>query len=88
MNREEFQKCCDSPAYFFNNYVMVKDVNGNWVRPNPITDEQITEAAAKARREEQRKRDSLRSAMAKQIMKLFPEAFEGKVVLQAKVKED
>lgn len=88
MDREEYQKCCESPAYFFNNYVMVKDTNGNWVKPNPITDEQIAEAEEKARREEWKRRDTMRTNMAKTIMEMFPDAFKGKVVLTAKVREE
>lgn len=88
MDREEYQKCCESPGYFFNNYVMVKDADGNWVKPNPVTDEQIAEAAKEARREYQRRRDTIRTCMSKTIMKLFPDVFKGKVVLQAKVKEE
>lgn len=88
MDREEYKKCCESPAYFFNNYVMVKDANGNWVKPNPITDEQIAKAEEKARKEEWKRRDAMKTNMAKTIIKMFPDAFKGKVVLTAKVRED
>ena len=88
MDREEFQKCCDSPAYFFNNYVLVKNASGEWVKPDPVTDEQLAEAAENARKEYQRNRDRLRCSMAKSLMELFPDVFKGKIVLTAKIKEE
>ena len=42
--REEYTKCLKSPAYFYNNYVLVKDANGNITKPNPVTDEQMEAA--------------------------------------------
>lgn len=41
---EEYQKCIDSPAYFYNNYCLIKDKDGNWVKPKPITDEDVENA--------------------------------------------
>ena len=39
--KEEYKKCIDSPAYFINNYLVIKDKNGNLVRPRKVTDEEI-----------------------------------------------
>ena len=40
--REEYTKCLESPAYFYNNYCVVVDKNSGAVsKPNPITDEQV-----------------------------------------------
>ena len=39
--REEYQKCLESPAYFYNNYCLIKDKDGGLAKPAPITDEQI-----------------------------------------------
>ena len=38
---EEYQKCLESPAYFYNNYCLIKDKDGGLAKPAPITDEQI-----------------------------------------------
>ncbi len=39
--REEYTKCLESPAYFQNNYCMIKDKDGGVSKPAPVTDEQI-----------------------------------------------
>jgi hypothetical protein len=39
--REEYHKCLESPAYFYNNYYLIKGKDGGLVKPTPITDEQI-----------------------------------------------
>ena len=42
---EEYKKCLESPAYFYNNYVVIMDkTTGELHKPNPITDEQIENA--------------------------------------------
>ena len=67
---------------------MVKDANGKWVKPSPITDEQIAEAAKRAKQEEQKQFISLKTNFAKKMMVLFPQVFEGKVCLNEKFKEE
>ncbi len=39
--REEYTKCLESPAYFYNNYCLIKDKDGGVSKPAPVTDEQI-----------------------------------------------
>lgn len=40
--RDEYRKCLESPAYFYNNYYLVADkTTGKVSKPNPVTDEQI-----------------------------------------------
>lgn len=34
MTREEYQRCCEDPAYFFSNYALVKNDDGEWVKPD------------------------------------------------------
>lgn len=42
---EEYKKCLEFPAYFYNNYVVIIDkTTGEHHKPNPITDEQIENA--------------------------------------------
>lgn len=41
--REEYTKCLESPAYFYNNYCFIKSKDGGLSKPTPITDEQIQE---------------------------------------------
>lgn len=38
---DEYTKCLESPAYFYNNYCFIKDKDGGLSKPAPITDEQI-----------------------------------------------
>lgn len=38
---DEYTKCLKSPAYFYNNYCLIKDKDGGLSKPTPITDEQI-----------------------------------------------
>lgn len=86
MDREEYKKCCDSPAYFFNNYVLVKDAMGNWVKPDPVTDEQLCEAAEKARREHVKRMDYEGWQRMYHAMLAFPEMYQGKKILIATTK--
>ena len=40
--REECTKCLESPAYFYNNYCVIRDkTTGEVSKPVPVTDEQI-----------------------------------------------
>ena len=39
--REEYTKCLEFPAYFYNNYIMIKDKDGGVSKPSHVTDEQI-----------------------------------------------
>lgn len=88
MDREELQRCCASPAYFFNNYVLVKDATGNWVKPDPVTDEQLHEAARKAQKEYRRQMDVRRWERLFSAMQYFPNTFRGLKVMIAITKED
>ena len=42
--REELKKCMESPAYFFNKYVELRDKDGNVLPKREITDEELAEA--------------------------------------------
>ena len=40
--REDYMKCLESPAYFYNNYCVVMDkTTGKVFKPKTVTDEQI-----------------------------------------------
>ena len=41
MIEEEIRKCQESPAYFFNKYVVMKDKNGKILEKPVLTDELI-----------------------------------------------
>ena len=87
MTREEYQKCCDSPAYFFNNYVLVKYAMGNFVKPEPVTDEQLNEAAEKAQKEYRKRLDYHKWQRLYTAMNLFPDTFRGQKIYIAINKE-
>lgn len=38
---DEYTKCLESSAYFYNNYCFIKDKDGGLSKPTPITDKQI-----------------------------------------------
>ena len=87
MTKEEYQRCCDSPAYFFNNYVLIKDAMGNFVKPEPVTDEQLNEAAEKAQRECQKRLDYHKWQRLYASMNLFPDTFRDKKIYISMNKE-
>lgn len=87
MTKEEYQRCCNSPAYFFNNYVLVKDAMGNLVKPEPVTDEQLYEAAEKARKEFRKRLDYQAWRRLDAAMNLFPSIFSGRKIYIATTKE-
>ena len=80
MTREEYKKRRDSPAYFFNNYVLVKDAMGNFVKPEPVTDEQLNEAAEKAQKEYRKRLDYHKWQRMYAAMNLFPDAYKGQKI--------
>ena len=47
MTREEYQRCLDSPSYFFNNYVLIKDAKGNLIKPKPVTEKKRKQEKSK-----------------------------------------
>ena len=87
MTREEYKRCCDSPAYFINNYVLVKDAMGNFVKPEPVTDEQLNEAAEKSQKEYRKRLDYHKWQRMYAAMNLFPDTFRGQKIYIAINKE-
>jgi hypothetical protein len=39
--KDEYKKCIDSPAYFINNYMVIKTSDGRLLKPNKVTDGDI-----------------------------------------------
>lgn len=83
MTREEYQRCCEDPAYFFSNCALVKNDDGEWVKPGPVTAKRLSGKAESAVRQ----KDLMRRSLAVSLMELFPNAFKGRVVLTAYAKE-
>ena len=67
INEEEYKKCLESPAYFYNNYVLIRNENGEYVKPEPVTDEQI-ETAIGLYEKEFRKRHSVGFAITEKTI--------------------
>ena len=82
--REEMRKCEESPAYFFNKYVEIRDKNGVCVPKRDVTDEEIRQAV-EMRRREQRHRYAGETYNHMLYRKLILEKMKESVV---KLKED
>jgi hypothetical protein len=86
---EEYEKCLESPAYFYNNYVMVKDLNGDWVKPKPVTDEELEEAIQLYQEKKRKLANQVRLRNIKSFMRMFPEEFQDKeIVMTPEMREE